>query len=492
MNSTQHLTLSEEQENAVMLALCGENVFITGSGGVGKSVVLRTIVKELRDQKQAYVGITASTGIAALAINGTTLHSWAGVGLGNGTTQELLRLVKKNRKALRRWRNTDTLVIDEVSMIEPLLFEKLNAIAKDIRFSTKPFGGMQLIVLGDFFQLMPVSAGKVQDPAQWEFCFESTAWEQSIQHVVELHTVFRQSDPDFISVLEEIRHGQLSEHAQELLKSRLGITLDTSDDIEPTELYSTNRQVDSINLKRLQQLDPELEHSFSANLAVTGLPSQAQREYAKKKMISACQAEVDIKLRIGTQVLLLINLNFDRGLVNGSRGVVVGFRDTHPSLYERAIKNKNAVHVEPDIPIVKFVNRQLEALPRYSWQWDNKEEGWNSRFVQVPLKLAYALTIHRAQGMSLDKVKADLGTSIFAQGQSYVALSRVRSLEGLSLASLSIPRIRAHPKVVRFYAQARAHEQALKDAVLAREASEQQGTTCTQDVEEKKRKRGDN
>jgi ATP-dependent DNA helicase PIF1 len=454
-SSTQmaDVELSDKQQEALDLAVNGRNLFITGSGGVGKSFVLEQIVEQL-EAKRKQVSVTASTGIAALAVGGTTLHSWAGVGQGKESAQELLKKLRFFKKAAARWRNTDVLIIDEISMLDPELFEKLDVIAKSMRRSQRPFGGMQVIAFGDFFQLSPVfDESEGQRSTDWEFVFETPAWQALQLEVIILTEVFRQRDQEFVNVLESIRHGQVTPQALELLQKRVGAKLDCSDGIEPTQLYARRAQVSNINEKRLAQL-PGPEYSYEYRQTIVGCSGDAKKQ-VEQRLLKGCPADPTIKLRRGAQVILLVNLDQERGLVNGSRGVVVGFQgdDDVPLDGKLSVTPIASLQSVDASPIVRFANGCIEVIGSYGWRIESKQEGWNAVHSQVPLRLAWALTIHRGQGMTLDRVTVDLGSSVFGVGMSYVALSRVRTPEGLSIARLDPSKIEAHPRVLAYYAE---------------------------------------
>lgn len=454
----------------------GASVFITGSGGTGKSHLLNALREELYAMRRN-VHVTASTGVAALEVRGVTLHSWAGIGLGNGDAAQLLQGIRRNPKAAKRWRTVDTLFIDEISMVDPELFEKLDYIARTLRRDQRPFGSIQVILFGDFFQLPPVQTQRNPQANGYEFCFETPAWEELDPVVVELGDVFRQSDASFVSILERVRRGEIDEEVAACLQSRVGAQLDTSDGIEATRLYSVNRDVNALNAQRLQQLEPETHHQYEARIDISGGTPQ-RRATQRTQVLKHCSAEERLELREGAQVMLLHNLDQERGLVNGSRGVVIGFSDTEPDMWYEAtrVHSKNTAEVdleEHGLPIVRFANGLIEPIARHRWTTKNEEEGMSTTLAQVPLKLAWAYTVHKSQGQTLDRVELDLST-VFSHGQSYVALSRVRSLEGLSISALSLERIRAHPKVVRFYKEAREHAERVRAAyALARQKREQ-------------------
>ena len=425
----QAAPLSEKQRAAVELAKEGRNCFVTGSGGVGKSFLLETLIAELEALGKR-VHVTASTGIAAVNVGGTTLHAWAGVGLGAEPVEELVVRLRFQKKAKARWA-CDVLVIDEVSMLDADFFDKLNAIGKRLRQRQAAFGGIQLVLCGDFFQLPPVSAGARR------FVFQSVAWHEAQLHWIELTEVFRQADRAFVSVLERVRWGRLDAEVLATLQARVGAQLDTSDGIEPTRLYSTNAQVDRINADQLAAL-PGDAVQYRCRQTFSKLTGD-ERQKIGDKVAKDCAAQPLIELKIGAQVMLLANLNLELGLCNGSRGVVVRFADPKPTDVARF-----------RAPIVRFVNGAELPIAYYAWRVKSPE-GWSVLHEQLPLRLAWAMTIHKSQGMTLEKVEMSL--NVFERGQAYVALSRVRSLDGLSISNLRPEAIRAEPAVVELYEQ---------------------------------------
>ncbi|KYQ93685.1 DNA helicase [Tieghemostelium lacteum] len=415
--------LTSEQEKIVNLIVeGGKNVFFTGSAGTGKSFVLKHLVARLREKFPKSVFVTAATGIAAVNIGGTTLHSFAGIHLGTATAEKLAANIIKKKKYLQRWRDVKVLVIDEISMIDSELFEKLNTIGKIIRGNQLPFGGIQLVLVGDFFQLPPVLGS---------YTFESPQWESCIDMCLELTTVMRQKEIEFINVLNSIRVGRVHDGIVKSLQ-QCARPLDVSNGVLPTKLYTTNQSVDDENTLALGALtgEPKVYESFDSG---------------HKDMIvnldNDCPAPKSLTLKVGAQVVLLRKLEKNDTLVNGSRGVVVDF------VKVRAKKRFAKFYQDnPMAPVVLFNDGQKVTIPPMEWGvWSENKA---SR-VQLPLKLAWALTIHRAQGMTLDKVECQLSQS-FACGQGYVALSRVRSLSGLYLRDFKRTAIRTSSKVIQF------------------------------------------
>lgn len=451
--------LNAEQKCAYDAISAGRSVFLTGPGGTGKSFLIDVLVSELPRSTGKTIAVTAMTGCAALLLGhrAKTLHAWAGVGLAKEPASVLVKAVKQSQKARRRWLSTDILIVDEVSMMTPEFLEKLDEVAKGVLNNKQPFGGLQLVLVGDFYQLPPVHREEVEKT----FIFESPLWPiLKLEHHA-LTTIVRQRDPVFQAILTEARHGRLTAQSLAILESRMG--LDTSkEEIKPTQLYTRRAEVEAINQRYLKQLQGEAR-SFTAEtlflpiaqtVGLTKESPQIQRAVAKLDTDAPYAAELTLK--IGAQVMLLINnppiTELDESqpidesgkakkkvvvredLKNGSRGVVVGF--TGPANDPMAV------------PIVKF--RSGAPIPVFHWTWELEDlEGVKRR--QIPLRLAYALTIHKAQGATIDCAIIDVGKKTFEYGQAYVALSRLRSLDSLYIHDLDITAFRAHPKVKSFY-----------------------------------------
>lgn len=425
------MPLNVQQQNALEASLEGKSLFITGPGGVGKSYLIQTIVEELT-KKGKRVAVTALTGCAALLLKTSTttaktLHSWAGIGLGKEPAQKIAAGMRKyNYKAMRRWLVTHTLIIDEVSMLTPDLLEKLNEVAQLMRKSKAVFGGLQVILVGDFFQLPPVYR-----EGETMFAFESPVWNELQLKTVELTEIVRQDDPVFHEVLKEARSGNLSKKSIDVLKTRI---LDSWQDlkIRPTLLFSRRSEVEMINERNIKALKSPL-YSFEAKTVLTASLemnlSNEEKDRAIQKLDRDAPYKTTLELRVGAQVMLIYNLDPDNGLVNGSRGIVEGFSGSSPLVL---FKGHSAA-----IPV-----------PEASWESDDVDGLKRS---QIPLILAYAITIHKCQGATLDSALIDIGRSTFEMGQAYVALSRVKALDSLYIYDLEPSAFRAHPKVVAFY-----------------------------------------
>ena len=441
-------TLTHEQRAVINHLLQGENLFLTGGGGVGKSYLLSVIYTEFpelkkrlneinhpnRVAKHPRIQMCALTGCASLLLGHKTktLHSWAGIGLGKGTIGELHVKIRRNTKAMRNWLCTDLLIIDEISMMTGELLDKLNELGKKIRSNSKPFGGIQLLLVGDFFQLPPVN--KKDEPVA--FAFESAAWKEAISGTIELTIIQRQKDEVFQAILKEARIGSLSKESCAILEKCQGKNW-RDQKIRPTLLFPRRAEVEMINDTNLKALTGRRYH-YHARLVYDGkIPNGfTEEDEGFKRALSQFDSEasytLDLELAVNAQVMLIANTDPESGLVNGSRGVVVGFC---PST---------------DLPIVEFVNGIRKPVGCHTWAIEEYE--FISRS-QVPLRLAYAITIHKSQGSSLDSALVDIGSGNFEFGQAYVALSRLRSLDALYVYDFTPSAFKTHSKVKEFYKQ---------------------------------------
>jgi ATP-dependent DNA helicase PIF1 len=411
--------LNEEQQSVLDEVNEGKNVFVTGPGGVGKSFLIREIKRQL-ESKGKKVAITSLTGMAALLIGpeARTIHSWAGVGTGSRSVSDMYQFIRKCQPKIREaWRTTNTLIIDEISMMSDELFEKLDELGRLLRWKPEvPFGGLQIICLGDFYQLPPINT---------KFVFESPMWEQTINTIVFLDTIYRQKDPIFQKILNEIRIGEVSDETDRILKTRIGLDF-SKEVIQPTKIFTRRDIVDFVNKENLDKLTGE---TVTYKSITKGKVNTDAIKNAIKKMDSNSQYIEELKLKIGSQVMLITNLDQDSGLVNGKVGIV---------------KECKATYV-----LVQFKGNEYSTEIKYA-EW--KVEGYETvSRNQIPLILAYAITTHKSQGATLESAYIDIGRSVFEYGQAYVALSRVKSLEALYLHDYDRKAIRAHPKVVEYY-----------------------------------------
>ncbi|CCL99381.1 uncharacterized protein FIBRA_01399 [Fibroporia radiculosa] len=502
--SRETVILNEEQKKVMkMVVEEGKSIFFTGAAGTGKSLLLRAIITALRRKhakKLDVISITASTGMAASNIGGMTIHSWGAVTPGMTDVERQISCIKTCKPAFQRWKTTKVLIIDEVSMVDGQLFELLTALADRLRKKIdKPFGGIQLVVTGDFFQLPPVTKANIEP----FFAFECDAWKRCIEHTVTLTQVYRQTDTQFVSLLNELRRGAISPSAQKTFTSLSRPLPSIPTGLLPTELYPLRAQVDSANSTRLAKL------------------SGAARTYAARdsgtntRILEQMVTPASLVLKPDAQVMLVKNV--DERLVNGCVGRVLGFFNltacnastgipaditlsTSTGSKPRSASQESAngssknngfvrnVRVGPDnrtpvslccegkenisgfsvkcpeskgkgtakdeelFPLVEFRTAhgsEIVLIGREEFRVEDNEGKLLARRVQVPLVLAWAMSIHKSQGQTIQRVRIDLAR-VFEKGQSYVALSRAASLDGLQVLGFDPKKVKAHPKVLEW------------------------------------------
>ncbi|KAF5384756.1 hypothetical protein D9757_006264 [Collybiopsis confluens] len=480
------INLSPEQKKVLNKVKNGRNVFFTGSAGTGKSVLLREIIQHF-SQSNKNVAITASTGIAAVNIGGSTIHSWAGIGLGDDEVDKYVgkfRGNKKFRNVRDRWFDVKALIIDEserlgqltgnisdptaVSMLDGDLFDKLEFIARELRKDASPFGGIQLILSGDFCQLPPVPNKRNGKVSLATFAFEAQSWDRCVGPPTVLKKVFRQKDQSFINMLNEMRFGDMSEKTIKTFRS-LDRVVHYEDGVQPTQLYPRREQVDHANRTRLAELSGEM-HSYVA-MDIPGTDSDGKQVTLEHmgRLLDRLVVPKFIHLKVGAQVML----NLHQGsLVNGSVGVVTTFL-TRKAAKKRGISaarvesGQNEPFHQPYAaeedeekeeesneaskarlwPVIQFTNgKELFFIP-LDFTVNTPLGTMEARREQVPLILAWALSIHKSQGQTLERVKVDLG-QVFEKGQAYVALSRATNLKTLEVKNFDPSKVVAHSKVL--------------------------------------------
>lgn len=426
---------TEEQKQVLDAVSNGRSVFITGSAGTGKTFLLEEIIKKLKKiHGRSRVYVTASTGVAACTLRGQTLHSFAGVGLANMDRDGLLERVLSDTKACSRWRKVKALVIDEISMIDAELFEGLAHIARILRdeeeeeSGVKTWGGIQLIVSGDFFQLPPVR----KKTSTKIYAFEADSWSSSFDLLVELTTVFRQSDSLLVRLLQNIRKGGNDPDELKLLEQCCSRY---EPDPSAVRLYPRLEDVNKVNKEKLESLNEEI-YVYRA---------QDSGEDRWKRQLRRGIAPDELELCVGARVMLIKNLSPSDKLVNGATGTVLEFH----RLSENEQETRDMCSHGSLLPLVKFDSGLELVVEPETWSVVDGERVVANRR-QLPLILSWALSIHKCQGMSLDKLHTNLDR-VFECGMVYVALSRVRSLSGLHLSGLEPSCIKAHPKVLEFY-----------------------------------------
>lgn len=424
------LNLTDSQNIAYQAFLQCKNILITGQAGTGKSHIIKKMVAH-GERFRKNVCVTAMTGAAACLVNGKTIHSWGSLGVGDKNAIYYADKILKSWPKKTKWQRCNILIIDEVSMMNATFFELIEEVARLVRGNEKPFGGIQVILLGDFYQLPPVAKAGEDN----RFCFESEKWQTVIHESVILKEVMRQKDPIFQKVLSEVRIGRMSPETIEIIQSRIGIEPDLSTGIVPTILYSTRKTVEKMNKEEFDKLEDENVIEYETFYEITGerVTKMKEDEFQRYQEIIDKENNYDkvLQLSTGAQVMLLKNIDQEMGLVNGSRGVVVGFD-------------------ESDLPYVKFMNNQIELIDRHEYTYEISSVT-TIIAKQVPLSLAWCSTIHKSQGQSLDCVKINIGKGIFECGQTYVALSRARTLEGLFIEDFDPSKVKVHSKVAEFF-----------------------------------------
>lgn len=426
------MELNTEQQLAFDIMTSGKSMFLTGSAGTGKSFLIQKYYNYAVKTYGSYkVFKTSSTGVSAILIGGMTLHKYGGIFIGEGTPDDLIK--KMPFSAKDRWRDTKVLFIDEISMIHPALFDKLDTIAKKLRRNEMPFGGIQVICSGDFFQLSPIS-----NDGEDRFCFESKSWDPLIRdRSVTLIRIMRQADEKFQSLLTDLKYGKITDENKELLESRVGIELVNEYGIEPTILFSKNADVNYINDKKLRiLLEKEEGHKYIAQYEIIYNKTKASKSDAIKKISDLTKDFIPDEIVMCTGCQVVFKKNINEIIANGTRGIVSGF-----------VKTNDLSEYYPEVTLLngtKFVAVPIEFEYEILHEYKILKK-------QIPIKLAFAISCHSSQGSTLDYVKADMGSSVFAYGQGYVMASRVKTLEGLSLIDFDLKSIKVHPKVLKKY-----------------------------------------
>lgn len=401
-------TFTADQQVAFDHVKAGASVFITGPAGSGKSFLIRAI-QEFASNINKNAGITATTGNAAVLLEGRTIYSFLGIGLATEPAAELASKVMKNRQLFNKLRKLHMLIIDEISMLPDDILDKINEYLSIVRKTEKPFGGVQMILVGDPCQLPPVKG---------KFFFLSNAWAQLNPMKITLTTIVRQEkDQKFKDMLNRLRWGECSKSDKKALLACKETFF--SEFIKPTRLFAINSLVDQVNAMEFDEL---LKTGAKSKSYATHFSSPAAEKWARSSAISPSTTLAD-----GAQVVITFNIKQQEDLVNGTRGMVISVHDTHV-----AIATKDG----------------RTALITYC-EITNEDPSMVIRF--MPLKLAYALTIHKSQGMTLDAVEIDLGSSIFEYGQAYTALSRVRDLSSVRILNIKARSFKTHPAVLEFY-----------------------------------------
>ncbi|SDB85191.1 AAA family ATPase [Acinetobacter boissieri] len=405
-----------KQETALKLLKAGENVFLTGSAGAGKTYTLNQYIQYLKERRVT-VAITASTGIAATHMNGMTIHTWSGIGIKDYLTQDDLKRMKERKYLKEHLESAQVLVIDEISMLHAKQLNLVNQVLKYFKESDEPFGGIQVILAGDFFQLPPV--GRQGERNRDKFCFMSEAWVEAKFRICYLTEQHRQEDETLNQILNAIRSASITTTHELALKEtkqqKIGETY--------TRLYTHNMDVDSLNEQHLQQLSQE-SHTFPATLEGNAKLLETLK--------SSVRAPETLVLKKHAKVMFVKN-NFDMGYINGSLGEVIGFEDDD----EFGL-----------LPEVQLTDGTTLLVAPETWSVENEEGKVISSFQQIPLRLAWAITIHKSQGMTLDAAEINLSNT-FENGQGYVALSRLKSIHGLRLLGFDAKALALDPLAMK-------------------------------------------
>jgi len=448
------MSLSPEQQFAVDAFSRGENLFITGAGGTGKTRLIKHILGVGGGGGGGGTGssiqVCAMTGCAAILLDcgARTLHSWSGIKLAKGPPDAIITNALRSKSVVASWRKVKVLIVDEVSMMSRKIFDVCNFIAKRARNCTLPFGGIQVIFTGDFYQLPPV--GNFGEPDTEEFCFESDEWFSvfKLENHIQLKTMFRQSDPVYIDILSEIRTGQLSEQNLLTLMERVGRAYDPSENngCILTKLFPTRVKADFVNQAQYAKIESEEKImkcvrnksalAYVENGAIIepeillkcSRLSDSEKDHQLDILITNTNCIETLKLKRGTAVMCTVNIDLESCICNGSQGVIVDFFANDP--------------------VVLFSNGIKKIITKHEWQSD---EYPLLTIAQYPLCMAWAMTIHKIQGATMAMAEMDLGNSVFEYGQTYVALSRIKSLDGLYLSAFKADKIKANPKVTKFY-----------------------------------------
>ena len=450
--------LSPEQEIAYDKFCRGESMLISGPGGTGKSFLINILVKHMRSTNKRSFQVTSTTGCSSVLLSNSikidgknlavrTINSWSGIKLCKGDNDTIVNSIISNPYLLKSWRKIRTLIIDEVSMMSCKMFDVLVSIARSSRGNNNSFGGIQLILLGDYLQLPPIP--DLSDIETSKFAFESKEWYNVIspENHIELKTIYRQEDEIFKKILNEIRVGELTESNKIILQSYVGRKYCPEDHngIIPLQILPTRKGVIHVNTteyNKVSGVEFSFKHSIDKDY-MTYIDSGERIEqivlneykkltkqavdYHTNDLKSNIPVDEKISLKVGVPVMILVNLDLENGISNGSQGIVTSI-DTYP--------------------IVSFSNGIRRKITPYMWQSPDYP---CITISQLPLTLSYASSIHKQQGTTIDIARMSLGFSIFEDSQIYVALSRIKSLDGLYLDSFHAQKITVNKKAKEFY-----------------------------------------
>ncbi|MDQ3245255.1 MAG: AAA family ATPase [bacterium] len=408
------------QKDALNIMKSGVNVYLTGSAGSGKTHLLNQYISYLQEH-DINVAVTASTGIAATHMNGMTIHGWAGIGIREKLDKYDLEALEEKKYLHNRFSSARVLIIDEVSMLHAHRLDMVDEVCKKFKRNMAPFGGLQVILAGDLFQLPPINkSGELKSK---DMIIYSRVWGEMKPAICYLTEQHRQEDDKFLNILNAIRDDSINEDHFELLASRHNANL--GENIKPTKLYTHNKNVDAENNLKLAEIDDE-----SKVYEMTSSGHDVMVDILKK----SCLAGEKLFLKKGAEVMFIKN-NLEEGYVNGTRGIVDGFNSM--GLPVVRLSNSSSIHTGKKIEV---------ATAEWVIEENSKTK---AKIMQIPLRLAWAITIHKSQGMSLDNAEIDLSHT-FAYGMGYVALSRVRTLAGVRLVGFNPNALIVDPEVLKF------------------------------------------
>jgi len=399
--------LNKEQKYAIECVKEGENILLTGSAGTGKSYTIKYIIEYLKENNKKFA-VTATTGTAAVMIGGQTLHSFLGLGHGTASTKEIYNNILKNKKKYDNISCIDTLIIDEVSMLDKELFEKISELLSLIKMNDRYFGNIQLILIGDFCQLAPVKG---------QFCFLSDLWNKIDIKVVLLRELIRQSDDLlFQNILRIIRKGRCTDNIITVLNRLRDTEFDNG--IIPTRLYPVNVDVDKINNIEIEK--------------VKAMGNKSKTYYASASSdMERDRDKFSIELTLNAQIIIIRNISVENSLVNGTRGVIK--------------------HLDEDFIVISDVDGNIHKINYYTDTYNNNSKSF---IYHMPVRICYALSIHKSQGMTIDALEIDLGPNIFTCGQSYTALSRAKKLSSIKIIDVNKDSFKTNTYVKEFYNKA--------------------------------------
>ncbi len=415
-----------DQDTAFRILKSGHNVYLGGSAGTGKTHLLNRFIDHLKEQL-VMVGVTASTGIAATHLSGITIHSWSGMGIREQLTHDDLKKLRRKHYLRQRINDTEVLVIDEISMLSAEQLDTVDLICRDFRKCDLPFGGLQVVLSGDFFQLPPV----VKNGDKPRFAYDSDVWKDMNIKICYLTEPFRQHDKKFLKILNEIRANKVSDKSLELLEGRTQRSVKK----RATKLYTHNTDVDAINFAELDKIDDDPRYYLMTSSGLDVLVDALKKH---------CLTPENLVLKKGALVMFVKN-NFEKGYVNGTLGEITGFD-------------------AEDFPIVKtYDGKKIKAKP-VTWAIEEDDE-IKAKISQIPLRLAWAITVHKSQGMSLDAAEIDLSKS-FVPGMGYVALSRVKSLKGIQLLGANEISLSVDPAIIKLDEKLRQASQKTEEELI--------------------------